>query len=60
MSGFELHGIKHTSASQINKWMNDQSAWIVEKLYKFRFPYGYAAERGIKVENAVVNTLTGN
>lgn len=60
MNGFEMHNIKHSSASQINKWATAPCAWIAEKLYGHRFKVGCAAIRGFLIEEAVVNILAND
>ncbi len=57
LSGFEIHGLNHSSASQINQWSGAPCAWIANKLLGYRFPTSDAAIRGTVIENAVVNIL---
>lgn len=57
MSGFALHGISHTSPSQINTWIADPAYWVLTKLHGKSYDFGFAAERGKQIENAVVNIL---
>lgn len=57
MNGFELHGIEHTSPSQINTWANAPCYWMATKLLGHRFPMGPAVFRGSNVEDAVVNII---
>lgn len=58
-SGFEAHGITHSSASQINLWANAPDVWIAQKLYGKRGPASAAMMRGICAEDAVAATLKG-
>ena len=57
--GFQAHGIKHSSISQINKWIGSPSVWVSEYLFKFRSPASPAMWRGIFTEQAVADTITG-
>lgn len=57
MNGFEIHGIKHTSASQINLWSAEPALWMMEKLYGKKYRMSPAAKRGTVIEKAVVNVL---
>lgn len=59
MNGFEKHGIDHLSASSINLWTNAPDVWVAAYLFKKRTPFGPAAYRGIVIEDAVVDCLTG-
>lgn len=58
MSGFELHGINHTSASQINLWSAEPALWMMEKLFGKKYRMGPSAKRGTVIETAVVNILS--
>jgi hypothetical protein len=57
MNGFETHGIEHLSPSQVNKWIEAPSAWVVDKLMRQRFGVGIPAERGKAVESGVAMGL---
>ena len=57
MNGFETHGIEHLSPSQVNKWIEAPSAWVVDKLLRQRFGVGIPAERGKAVESGVAMGL---
>lgn len=57
MSGFERHGITHSSASQINQWADAPCAWISQYLYGNKGKFSPAAKAGVLVEEAVVNVL---
>lgn len=57
MNGFELHNIKHSSASSINLWNAAPDIWIAEKIFGIKSPVGAAAHRGNAVEAALVNIL---
>lgn len=59
-SGFEKHGLKHTSASQINMWADAPCAWIAKYLYGKRFSFGVAPQIGILTEKVVADVLTGS
>lgn len=59
MNGFAKHNIDHLSASSINLWTNAPDVWIMQYLYGIRTPMGAAPWRGIVVEDAVVDILTG-
>ena len=58
-NGFEKHGIDHLSASSINLWTNAPDVWVMQYLHGIRTPMGAAPWRGIVVEDAVVDILTG-
>ena len=57
--GFARHGIDHLSASSINLWSNAPDVWVMQYLHGLRTPMGAAAWRGICVEDAVVEILSG-
>lgn len=57
MSGFEKHGLKHTSASQINMYADAPCVWVAKYLFGRRLSFGLAARAGVLVEDAVVNVL---
>ena len=59
MSGFQKHGIKHSSASSINKWVGDPCAWLGQYLFGIRTPPKAVFARGHAVEYAVVATISG-
>ena len=46
-NGFELHNLKHVSVSQANKFREAPDAWIADKLYGYKSPYGYPALQGL-------------
>ncbi len=56
-SGFELHGLTHSSASQINMWSDCPSAWVAQYLFNRKGAFGAAGKAGILVEDAVVSVL---
>ena len=58
-NGFAKHNIDHLSASSINLWTNAPDVWVMQYLYGIRTPMGAAPWRGIVVEDAVVDILTG-
>lgn len=57
MNGFELHGIKSSSPSQINTWIAAPDYWVLTKLYGKYYDAGFSAARGRAIESAVVNVL---
>lgn len=57
MNSFAQHNIQHLSPSQINTWIADPAAWVLQKLYGCNWPSGFAAKRGVAIENAIVNVL---
>src|SRR5215467_14152765 len=57
MNGFELHGITHLSASQLNMWVSEPGLWIIEKLLKRSVPVGAAAHRGSAIERGIEHGL---
>jgi len=59
MDGFTRHGLTHLSASSINLWTNAPDVWVARYLLKKQTAFGPAAERGKRVEDAVVQTLLG-
>lgn len=59
MNGFEKHGLKHTSASQLNMWIAAPDAWVARYLFDKRFKFGVAAQVGVLVENVVQEVLLG-
>lgn len=56
-SGFSLHNIEHSSASQINQWAECPHMWIAQYLFNRRSAFGAAAKSGVLVEEAIVNVL---
>lgn len=58
MNGFETHGIRHSSVSQINTWEANPALWVAEKLLGKKRSASPAMWRGIAVENAVVDCVT--
>jgi hypothetical protein len=57
-NGFELHNIKHSSASSINTWANAPDVYIAQKLMGRAWPGSPAMHRGIQTESAAVNILS--
>jgi hypothetical protein len=60
MNGFEQHDIKHSSISNINKWIGCPSAWVAHYLFHKKGSASPAMWRGIYTEQAVADVLTGN
>ena len=58
MSGFTDHNIKHSSISQINKWIAAPDAWVSHYLFGNRGSASSAMWRGIFSEQAVSDTIT--
>lgn len=58
MNGWQAHGIKHSSVSQINSWEGNPALWMLEKLHKIKRPASAAMWRGIVVEDACAEILT--
>ena len=58
MDGFEKHGLKHSSISQINKWIEAPDCWVSHYLFNNRGASSSAMWRGIFVEEAVADILT--
>mgnify|MGYP003629815308 CR=1 FL=1 len=58
MNGFEMHGLEHSSISQINKWIGCPSAWVSHYLFNNRGGSSPAMWRGIFTEQAVADTIT--
>lgn len=58
-NGFERHGIKHSSVSQINKMEDAFDAWFAEKVCGHKFPTSAAMWRGIVCEDIVVDVVSG-
>lgn len=59
MNGYERHGIKHSSPSAINKWINAPDAWVSSYLFGHRGAGSSAMFRGICTENAVSAVVSG-
>ena len=59
MNGFEMHGIKHSSISQINQWIGCPAAWVANYLFDNKGSPSPAMWRGIFTEQAVSDTITG-
>ena len=57
LSGFERHGIDHSSASSLNHWAEAPCSWISQYLYGNRGKFSAAAKAGVLVEEALVNIL---
>jgi len=60
MNGFEKQGIKHSSASSINMFVNAPCAWVGRYLYDKKFTFGPAALAGVLVEDAVCAVICGD
>lgn len=58
-NGFENHGINHSSASNINMYVNAPDAWAARYLFGRKFNFALAAKAGVIVEDAVVQVVTG-
>ncbi len=56
-SGFDKHGLTHSSASQINQWAEAPHMWVAQYLFNKRSTFGAAPKAGVLVEDAVVNVL---
>jgi hypothetical protein len=59
MNGFTDHGIEHGSISNLNKWIEAPDAWVSHYLFGNRGSGSPAMWRGIFVEEAVADTITG-
>jgi len=57
-NGFEKHGLKHLSASQLNMFEACPSAWVAKYLFGHKFTFTVAPQIGVLVEDVVANTLT--
>jgi len=57
MSGFKHQGIKHLSCSSLNLAQEAIDVWVSRYLFGNKGTYGAAAQRGIAVEDAVVQVL---
>lgn len=60
MNGFEAHGIKHTSPSQLNMWESAPDAWCAKYLFGAKFSFGVAPLIGTLVEALVADVLCGD
>ena len=60
MNGFEKHGLKHSSASQVNMWEECPAAWVARYLYNKKFKFGVAPQIGILTEDVVTAVLMGS
>lgn len=60
MNGFEKHGLKHSSPSQINMYSTCAGAWCARYLYGRKFSFGNAARAGVLAEDAVQAVLVGS
>lgn len=56
-SGFEKHGLTHSSASQINQWAEAPHMWLAQYLFNRKGVFGAAPKAGMLVEDAVVAVL---
>ncbi len=56
-NGFEIHGLKRISVSNVNKFREAPDAWACQYLGKQRFPSGWAAVQGQAVEAGVELSL---
>lgn len=59
MNGFQLHNLKHSSASSVNTWIGSKEKWVRQKLFKEPFFSNPAMERGKAVESAAMDILCG-
>lgn len=57
-SGFEMHGLGHSSPSSINLWANAPDVFIANKLMGVNWDANPAMWRGIEAESAVVNVIS--
>jgi hypothetical protein len=60
MNGFDAHGIKHSSPSNINTWIASQSRWVASYLFNLNGGTNPAMRRGNAVEEAVKSILLGD
>ncbi len=56
-NGFEIHGLKRISVSNVNKFREAPDAWACQYLGKKKFPSGWAAVQGQAVEAGVELSL---
>ncbi len=54
---FETHGIRHLSASSINKFVGSPAAWCLSYLLKEREPTNAAMARGSAIEAGIADAL---
>lgn len=59
MSVFEAFGVKHLSASALNKWQGCRGAWVAHYLFNIKGQVGPAAWRGTAVEAGLTAALVG-
>lgn len=59
MSVFETFGVKHLSASALNKWQGCRGAWVAHYLFDIKGQVGPAAWRGTAVEAGLTAALVG-
>jgi hypothetical protein len=52
-NGFEIHNIKHLSASSLNLWAAEPALWVMERLLNRRGPGNALMARGKAVEEGV-------
>lgn len=53
MNGFEMHGVKHLSASSLNLWASEPALWVMERLLGLRGPGNAMMARGKAVEEGI-------
>ena len=58
MNGFEMHGLTHTSISQLNKWIEAPDVWVAHYLFNRRSGSSSAMWRGVFCEEAVRDIIT--
>ncbi|MEL6569375.1 MAG: hypothetical protein AAFQ22_13225 [Pseudomonadota bacterium] len=58
MNILEEYGIRHLSASSINKWMGDRGSWVAQYIYGIKGQMGPAVFRGSAVENGLTAYVT--
>tara|TARA_B100000902_G_scaffold59611_1_gene66612 strand:- start:6673 stop:7524 length:852 start_codon:yes stop_codon:yes gene_type:complete len=56
-NGFELHGLKHISVSQVNKFRSASDAWFAQYMMNKKFPIGVSAWQGLAVEAGITAGL---
>lgn len=59
MNGFELHGLKHSSSSQINMFADAPCAWVSKYLFGNKDNFSVAAQVGVLAESVVADVLCG-
>jgi hypothetical protein len=57
VSGFDDHGVRSLSASQINTYIASPAYWVLQKLFGARSEPNAAMVRGISAESGVVHGL---